>query len=270
MADVTVIAPASPDAQAASPATGGAGSRRASGSSDYLALVPFHAYIGLFLILPTLIVAIGALTTADGQPTVSNLRRSSRPAPSPSALVTVDPAGPHHGDRRRDLRRPSRLGGRHRRSRRRAAAACRRRVGRARPVRWRHARLRVPRDVRLPTGWSPLVLQDVVGTSIFWRLVLAVRPDRAGRRLHVLPDPVDGHRLPAGARRASPGVVRRVREPGRDELVVLAARRRPDPRPELPRRAAAAVRQRLLGLRHGCGARQPGSADHHPPDRRMR
>ena len=88
MADVTVIAPASPDAQAASPATGGAGSRRASRFRDYLALVPFHAYIGLFLILPTLIVAIGALTTADGQPTVSNLQSVLEDEAITGALVT--------------------------------------------------------------------------------------------------------------------------------------------------------------------------------------
>ena len=88
MADVTVITPASPDAQAASPATGGAGSRRASRFRDYLALVPFHAYIGLFLILPTLIVAIGALTTADGQPTVSNLQSVLEDEAITGALVT--------------------------------------------------------------------------------------------------------------------------------------------------------------------------------------
>ena len=88
MADATVITPASSDAQAASPAAGGAGSRRASRFRDYLALVPFHAYIGLFLILPTLIVAIGALTTADGQPTVSNLQSVLDDEAITSALVT--------------------------------------------------------------------------------------------------------------------------------------------------------------------------------------
>ena len=74
MADVKALTPASPDPQSAGPAFGGAGSRRASRFRDYLALVPFHAYVGLFLIFPTLIVAVGALTTAEGQATLSNIQ----------------------------------------------------------------------------------------------------------------------------------------------------------------------------------------------------
>jgi putative spermidine/putrescine transport system permease protein len=61
--------------QTVGPASGGAGSRRFRGLGNYLALVPFHAYVGLFLILPTLIVAVGALTTADGQFTLDNVSR---------------------------------------------------------------------------------------------------------------------------------------------------------------------------------------------------
>ena len=63
------------DMQPAGPASGGAGKRRFRGAGNYLALVPFHAYIGVFLVLPTLIVAIGAFTTADGQPTLDNISR---------------------------------------------------------------------------------------------------------------------------------------------------------------------------------------------------
>jgi putative spermidine/putrescine transport system permease protein len=74
MADAKVLTRASSDPQAAGPASGGAGSRRASRLRDYLALVPFHAYVGLFLILPTLIVALGAVTTAEGQLTLSNIQ----------------------------------------------------------------------------------------------------------------------------------------------------------------------------------------------------
>jgi putative spermidine/putrescine transport system permease protein len=74
MAGAQVIRPASTDPQAAGSASGGAGSRRAPRFRDYLALVPFHAYIGLFLIFPTLIVAVGALTTVEGQATISNVQ----------------------------------------------------------------------------------------------------------------------------------------------------------------------------------------------------
>ena len=75
MTEPSVSAPRSPTAETAGLASGGAGSRRLRGMGNYLALVPFHAYVGLFLILPTLIVAIGALTTAQGQFTLDNVSR---------------------------------------------------------------------------------------------------------------------------------------------------------------------------------------------------
>ncbi len=74
MAGAKAFEPASPDPPVAGPAMRGAGARRSSGFRDYLALVPFHAYVALFLILPTLIVAVGALTTAEGQTTLSNVQ----------------------------------------------------------------------------------------------------------------------------------------------------------------------------------------------------
>ncbi len=75
MTDTPVMAPVSPGTTAAGPASGGVGSRRLRGAGNYLALVPFHAYVGLFLILPTLIVAIGAFTTAQGGFTLDNIAR---------------------------------------------------------------------------------------------------------------------------------------------------------------------------------------------------
>jgi putative spermidine/putrescine transport system permease protein len=62
-------------AETAGLASGEAGSHRFRGAGNYLALLPFHLYVGVFLILPTLIVAIGAVTTADGQPTLDNISR---------------------------------------------------------------------------------------------------------------------------------------------------------------------------------------------------
>ncbi len=75
MTGALVTSPASSGTTRAGPATRGAGSRRLRGARNYLALVPFHLYVGLFLILPTLIVAIGAFTTAQGTFTFDNLGR---------------------------------------------------------------------------------------------------------------------------------------------------------------------------------------------------
>ena len=57
----------------AGPAPGGAGSRRARRAGDYLALLPFLAYVALFLLLPTLIVTVGAFTTVEGGFTLANV-----------------------------------------------------------------------------------------------------------------------------------------------------------------------------------------------------
>jgi putative spermidine/putrescine transport system permease protein len=66
--------PAPSPSAAAGSASSGAGSGRLKGAGNYLALAPFHGYVGLFLVLPTLIVAIGAFTTADGQVTLDNIK----------------------------------------------------------------------------------------------------------------------------------------------------------------------------------------------------
>jgi putative spermidine/putrescine transport system permease protein len=73
MTEPSVSASPTAAAQTAGLASGGAGSRRFRGLGNYLALVPFHAYIGIFLILPTLIVAVGAFTTAKGEFTLDNI-----------------------------------------------------------------------------------------------------------------------------------------------------------------------------------------------------
>jgi len=64
----------------AGPAQSGAGTSRFKGAGNYLALLPFLFYVGLFLVLPTLIVTLGALSTNDGQLTMSNI----------AALFTTD------------------------------------------------------------------------------------------------------------------------------------------------------------------------------------
>ena len=73
MTDSSASMPA-PSSAAAGPASGGAGTSRFKGAGNYLALIPFHLYVGVFLLLPTLVVAIGAFTTSEGQFTLDNIR----------------------------------------------------------------------------------------------------------------------------------------------------------------------------------------------------
>jgi putative spermidine/putrescine transport system permease protein len=47
-------------------------------SLDWLGAVPFLVYVGLFLLLPSAIIAIGALFNADGSATLDNYRHLSR------------------------------------------------------------------------------------------------------------------------------------------------------------------------------------------------
>ena len=92
---------------------------------------------------------------------------------------------------------------------------------------------------------------------------LAVRHDRARGRLHLLPDPVDGDRLPACARGAPQGVVGGVDQPGRLGLGTTGDMSAGRSSRQLPGRTAAAVRERLLRLRDGGGPGQPGQPDRH-------
>ncbi len=73
MTDTPATVPASRSSAPAGPVSRGAGSGRLRGAGNYLALLPFHLYVGLFLVLPTLIVTIGAFTTADGHFTWNNI-----------------------------------------------------------------------------------------------------------------------------------------------------------------------------------------------------
>lgn len=75
MTDPSVGAPPPATADGAGPASSGAGSRRLRGAANYVALIPFHAYVGLFMIVPTLIVMVGAFTTAQGGFTLDNVSR---------------------------------------------------------------------------------------------------------------------------------------------------------------------------------------------------
>lgn len=54
-------------------AVGGAGSARPRAARAYLPLLPFFLYVGLFLLLPTAIVVVGAFQTADGGFTLANI-----------------------------------------------------------------------------------------------------------------------------------------------------------------------------------------------------
>jgi putative spermidine/putrescine transport system permease protein len=55
-------------------ATGGAGSERPSRAAVYLPMLPFFIYVTIFLLLPTLIVVVGAFQSDDGGFTFANLR----------------------------------------------------------------------------------------------------------------------------------------------------------------------------------------------------
>jgi putative spermidine/putrescine transport system permease protein len=55
-------------------ATGGAGSPRSQPAGRYLPMLPFFGYVGLFLLLPTLIVVVGAFQTEGAGLTLDNLR----------------------------------------------------------------------------------------------------------------------------------------------------------------------------------------------------
>jgi putative spermidine/putrescine transport system permease protein len=85
MTDTPVAA--RPPAVEAGPASRGAGSRRLRGAANYLALIPFFAYFGLFMIVPTLVVAIGAFTTAQGAFTLDNVAGLFSDGVSGEALV---------------------------------------------------------------------------------------------------------------------------------------------------------------------------------------
>ncbi len=65
--------PASVTHQGADSATGGAGSRSKGRARIYLPVVPFFVYVSIFLILPTILVLVGAFQTSDGAPSLENI-----------------------------------------------------------------------------------------------------------------------------------------------------------------------------------------------------
>jgi putative spermidine/putrescine transport system permease protein len=74
MTDSSASMPVPSSSAAAGPARSGAGASRFRGAGNYLALIPFHAYVGLFLVLPTLFVVVGAFSDGSGQFTLDNFR----------------------------------------------------------------------------------------------------------------------------------------------------------------------------------------------------
>ena len=73
MIDSPGSAPAQPAARTTAPAPAGAGRGRLHRARDYVAFVPFLAYVGLFLIVPTLVVALGSFLTIKGDATLDNI-----------------------------------------------------------------------------------------------------------------------------------------------------------------------------------------------------
>ena len=66
--------PASAEAPATGLASGGAGSRRLRHAGTYAGLAPFLLYVTIFLLLPTLLVVVGAFQDDEGAVTLANLR----------------------------------------------------------------------------------------------------------------------------------------------------------------------------------------------------
>jgi len=74
--------------QRVGPATGGADSSRSSRMGNYVPLLPFHAYVGVFLIVPTLIVTVGAFSPSNGGFTLDNIDKIFTNAAFVDSFVT--------------------------------------------------------------------------------------------------------------------------------------------------------------------------------------
>jgi putative spermidine/putrescine transport system permease protein len=86
MTDDTAGMP-TPTLQRVGPTSRGADSSRFRRMGNYVGLLPFHAYVLVFLVVPTLIVAIGAFSTAGGGFTLDNLAKIFTRADFLSAFV---------------------------------------------------------------------------------------------------------------------------------------------------------------------------------------
>jgi putative spermidine/putrescine transport system permease protein len=67
------VAPAAPERSGTDVPTGDAGAASRRHLRAYAGVVPFFLYVGTFLLLPTLIVVVGAFQTNDGAPTMGNV-----------------------------------------------------------------------------------------------------------------------------------------------------------------------------------------------------
>lgn len=85
MTGQVIGAPSSPSRQVG-PATGGADSSR-SRVRTYGPLFPFHGYVALFLIFPTVVVAAGAFSGKDGGLTLDNISQLLTRADFASAFI---------------------------------------------------------------------------------------------------------------------------------------------------------------------------------------
>jgi putative spermidine/putrescine transport system permease protein len=70
---VTASAPTSADRSVTGAPYAGAGPERRRHLGVYAGVVPFFVYIAIFLLLPTLLVVVGAFQTNDGAPTMGNI-----------------------------------------------------------------------------------------------------------------------------------------------------------------------------------------------------
>ena len=184
-----------------------------SPSARSLPLLPVPRLLVVFLIVPTVTVIVGAFQGEDGGFTLGNIGPSLPAARRARGRILLVGAAPLIGARaRRGARLPHRLARPEQHPPPYDAVGLRR----ARPVRRRHARLRLHRAVRLlrraHRGAAGLARDRHL------RLRLALRAARADRRLHLLPDPPDGHRLHAGPRGAPSPVARGRGEPRRQHL----------------------------------------------------
>ena len=200
-----------------SPPAGATPGVRRRRSRDLLGVVPFFAFVGVFLVIPTLVVVIGAFAGDGGGFTLANLAALTD-GYIVDAFVPQHRAVRGHRGARRGLRRAARVRGRHRRSR---TASLRRVVTAACGVLAQFGGVTLAFAFIATLGLSGFVtvfLRDQLGIDLYAGGVVAVRAARADARLHVLPDPADGDRLPARAGRHPATVAGGDREPRRLHL----------------------------------------------------
>ena len=241
----------------AAPAQAGTGRRISVGR--YLPVLPFFGFLAVFLLVPTITVIIGAFQDGEtggftmgniealtSSAAIDTLRKSLLLSASTALLGGVLGAvlaylivslGPRSIIRRTTL----------------SIAGVLAQFG----------------GVTLAFAWISLLgfsgllteVAEVVAGDRHLRLRLALRAQGPDRRLHLLPGAADGHRLHPGARGPPAPAQGGGGQPRRHQPAVLADGRHPAADAGLPRLGAAAVRQRVRGVRHGGGPGQPGQPD---------